>query len=131
MHEFSTAQQILEAALATAKEHNAAKIIRIDLEIGSLTFLNPRQLRFSLRVLSKDTIAEKAAVRIRRTPATVECWDCGYAGVAKYSGPEQHLNPLLILQCPRCQSMNTGILEGRSCNIRTIRIAKQLKSENN
>jgi hydrogenase nickel incorporation protein HypA/HybF len=125
MHEFSTAQQILEAALATAKEHAATKIIGINLEIGSLTFLNPQQLRFSLKILSKDTIAEKAVVRIKTTPATVECRDCGYTGLAKYSGPELHLNPLLILQCPRCQSMNTEIVEGRSCNIKSIRIVRK------
>jgi len=62
MHEFSMAQQIFSIVMKVAKENNVKKILEINIEVGQLTFLNPDQLKFALKVLSEDTIAQDAKI---------------------------------------------------------------------
>ena len=123
MHEFSTAQTILNTVLTVAQEHRAIKILQVDLEIGELTFLNPEQLKFSLNILMKGTIAEGASVRIRRSRAKIRCERCGYEGATRNEDTEDHyLSFMHILQCRKCGSTTTQVIGGKDCNIKSIKV---------
>lgn len=125
MHEFSTAQGIMEVVLNAAKAHNAKRVTEVSLEIGALTLLNPKQLIFSLQILSKKTVAEGAKFKINYVPARLKCSNCGYEGKLKASFRDENhdwLTILFRLECPNCQSKDVNVLEGKSCVVKGIKI---------
>jgi len=123
MHEFSTMQMILNSVLEAAEARGADKILEIRLKIGSLTFLNPEQLGFAFSVLSKDTLAEDAKLKISIVKPKIKCLDCGYIGRGKYEGPEIHvLGVPVSIKCEKCGSRNIKFIHGRECEIKSISI---------
>jgi len=124
MHEFSTAKGILETVLKVAKENGAKCITEVNLEIGPLTMLNPEQLQFSFQVLSENTMARGAKLNISFSPMKLLCHNCGFDGKISTDTLEDSLGVMTLLNCPKCGSSDTEIDEGRSCNIRNIKVEK-------
>ncbi|RLG50592.1 MAG: hydrogenase maturation nickel metallochaperone HypA [Thermoproteota archaeon] len=120
MHEFSVAQAILDVVLRAAHEHGAKRVLEVTLEVGELSFLSLEQLELSFKVLSEGTIAEGAELKFEVKRASIRCLRCGYEGEASAPEPESHLLPLAV-QCPACSSLETVILDGRGCVVRSIR----------
>lgn len=69
MHDLHAADQILKLALDKANEHNLLRIKKIEIELGSIVEhgeeINPDNLRFNLRLLAKNTPADKAEIVIK------------------------------------------------------------------
>jgi hydrogenase nickel incorporation protein HypA/HybF len=126
MHEFSMAQQIFNIVMKVAKDNGVRKILEMNLEVGKLTFLNPEQLKFALKVLSEDTIAQDAKINIEIIQPEIKCNNCGYTGGISYSGPEYHTTyPIILLKCPKCGNSDIEVIRGRECNIKNIKAIKQ------
>jgi len=126
MHEFSMAQQIFNIVMKVAKENGVEKILEINLEVGQLTFLNPDQLKFALKVLSEDTIAKDAQIKIEIIQPEIRCNNCQYTGKISYNGPEYHaIYPVAFLKCPKCGNSDVEIIRGRECNIKNIKAIRQ------
>ena len=123
MHEFSTMQAILETVLSAANVHKAERVLEINLEIGELTFLNQEQLRFAFSVLSENTIAKNANLRIKGIQPRIKCSSCDYEGPLKYERPEYHiLGVPLPLRCMKCGSVDVKITSGRGCSVKNVKI---------
>lgn len=127
MHEFSTAQAILNTILDAAKSYPVEKIIQIKLEIGEFTLLNHAQLRFALKTISKGTPAEGAKILIKTLKGKIKCSDCGYEGELESLPPHSYVISFSPFQCPKCGSPDTDILGGRETNIKDIKL--KLKTE--
>ncbi len=120
------AQQIFNIVMKVAKENEVKKILEINLEIGKLTFLNPDQLKFALKILSENTIAQDAEIRIEIVQPEIQCDNCGYTGKISYNGPEYHtVYPIMFLKCPKCGNLDVKIIKGRECNIKNIKAIRQ------
>jgi len=124
MHEFSTAKGIVDTLIAVAKEHEAKRITEVNLEIGILTMLNPEQLEFSFQVLTEDTIAKGAKLNISHTPMKLVCRSCRFSGEISTEKIDDALDVISLLKCPKCGSNDTEIDDGRSCNIKDIKVEK-------
>jgi len=124
MHEFSTAKGIVETIIIVAKEHEAKRITEVNLEIGILTMLNPEQLEFSFQVLTEDTIAKGAKLNISYTPMKLVCRSCRFSGRISTEKIDDALDVISLLKCPKCGSSDSEIDEGRSCNIKDIKVEK-------
>ena len=123
MHEFAMAERILKAVLDTAESKKASKILKINLEVGELTFLSHEQLRFCIQVLSKGTLAEDSEVAIAATRVHIQCSKCGYTGPVEYLGEEIHsMVPIPILTCTRCGSTEADVTGGNECTVKSIRV---------
>ncbi len=120
MHEFSVAQLVLEAVLKAAAKHGARRVLEVTLEVGELSLLNLEQLEFSFKVLSKGTIVEDAKLRFEVRRTVIRCLKCGYEGMAASAELESHLPPLVV-QCPACRSLETEMLDGRGCCVKSIK----------
>ncbi len=76
MHEMSLAQGVIEAVEAQAGPGAFSRVERIVLEVGALSCVDPHALEFCFGAVSKDTLAEGAALEIRTPPGTAHCFGC-------------------------------------------------------
>ena len=79
MHEVSICQHLLTLLSQEAKQHGVSKIIRLRLEIGRLSCLDPDALCFAFDAMAPGTIAEAAMLQIDQPPVRATCGDCGAA----------------------------------------------------
>jgi hydrogenase nickel incorporation protein HypA/HybF len=110
MHELAVTQQILDIALAKARENGASEIQLIQLVIGDMTSIIDDSVQFYFDILSKNTIASKARLDIQRVPVELRCRNCRTAFT-----PSVH-----PWQCPRCQSWNFEIISGNEFYVASL-----------
>lgn len=94
MHELSIARQILDIALAQAREHQAKRVTQFAIEMSAAVDESEDALRFHLEILTQGTPAEGAAFEITRVPSHWRCIKCGHEFVQEYPGQA----------CPQCHS---------------------------
>ena len=121
MHEGSITTQIVESVLKEANQQKAKKVIEVHLVIGSLTFLNPEQVKFWYEMLTKETIMENSRLVVEENQGTVRCSRCDYEGSFKYvDDPALHA-PIPTLQCPKCENI-VEIVSGKDCIVKSIKM---------
>ncbi len=121
MHEGSITTQIVQSVLKEANHRKAKKVVEVDLVMGSLTFLNPEQVRFWYKMLTEETIMKDSKLVIEEKEGTVRCPECGYAGGFKYADDSALHMPMPTLQCPKCDG-KVEIVSGKDCLIKSIRM---------
>ena len=89
MHEPSLATDLVNTAIATAKQNNAQKVLSVTVEIGELAMVNPEQLAFMYEVLTEENMLKGSKLHIETVPAVMECKNCGYKGPVedRYTAP--------------------------------------------
>ena len=122
MHELSMAQGILNAVLEAAEENDAIEVTDIVIEIGRLAMLNPEQVKFMLSVLSENTIAENANITIENIDVEIECYACGFKGIANVDDSD-HYAPMIL--CPKCESHRVDVINGKDVTVKNISIEKE------
>ena len=96
MHEFSLAQGLLNQLLQLADKHRAEKIIRVRVEIGSMSGIVVDSFSFGFEVLSKENDLTRGAVLdITEKKPIYRCLECGTECAVTNSD-----NAL----CPQCNS---------------------------
>ncbi len=126
MHEFSIMVDIVQAALKSMENYEVENVEKVFLDVGELTFLNPRQLQFSFEVLTKDNALKGADLIIDVMKPEVECISCDYKGSLDNRSEEDHFRIPLIF-CPKCRG-GVKLLSGRECVLRKIQM--NLKENN-
>lgn len=97
----------------------------VELEIGTLTFLNPEQLEFWIQEGFKKTLADGALLKVKMIKPRVHCEECDYRGVLNLShDPIFHLLAPSF-SCPSCGSKKILLKKGRECRIGKIQILKE------
>ncbi len=124
MHELSIASNLVESVLEFATAPPPKKVLKVLLQIGELTCVEPDQLQFCYSAVIKETPIEDSTLEIERVPAEVNCPHCGYAGPPKYWTDALAAAPVATLQCPTC-GRATETRHGHDCTIRTIRYVEQ------
>jgi hydrogenase nickel incorporation protein HypA/HybF len=124
MHELSIASTLVESVLDFANTPPPKKVLKVLLQIGELTCVEPEQLSFCYSAVIQDTPIEGSTLEIERVPAEVACPHCGYAGPPKYWEDALSAAPVATLQCPTC-GKTTETTHGHDCTIRTIRYVEQ------
>ncbi|MFX1367039.1 MAG: hydrogenase maturation nickel metallochaperone HypA [Promethearchaeota archaeon] len=121
MHEFSAACSIVDAAVEAAKSHNVKKVYAVNVDVGEFTFLIPEQLQFNFEIASKNTIVERAALKINLVKGQLKCNDCGYEGESQSA---LDLPPQVAIfapmKCPKCDGSNTILTGGKDFIITNI-----------
>ena len=77
MHEAAVAESILNIALKIAEENDAKKIREVGLKIGEMAGIEVEALTLSFDVLKTGTVAENAALKIKKIPIRAKCNKCG------------------------------------------------------
>jgi hydrogenase nickel incorporation protein HypA/HybF len=119
MHEFSVTNQIVEAVLHEAKNHNVKSVDEVHLEIGELTFLGHEQMKFAYQVLTEKNMLKGSKVIISEKKAKIKCSQCDYNGKIEYDYDKSFHFSLPMFTCPEC-SNPVDIVEGKECIITRI-----------
>jgi hydrogenase nickel incorporation protein HypA/HybF len=110
LHELSIAEdmfRVIEKALGCRRE-----LCTVTLVLGPLSGVSGEALRFCFGEVASSRGFGRPELVIRRTPARIECSDCGLGYEAEdfYDG------------CPSCGSLNRRILSGRECMVESVEI---------
>ncbi len=122
MHEVATSQSLADAVLREAKNRNATRVLRVELEIGELSFLEPEQVGFWVELNLQGTIAEGAKLDIKLVEPVISCQECGYSGGIQVTEDPAYHFMLPTFQCPRCGSSQLKVERGRECTLRRIEL---------
>lgn len=110
MHEMSIAEGILDIALDSARENDAAKITKVGLRIGEMAGIELKSLEMSWRMLIAGTMAEGAELAVEKVPLIGRCSKCGR---------EYHIENY-DFWCPECQDGVLVIQSGREMQVAYI-----------
>lgn len=102
MHEASLVKSLLAIIEEQKKLHGFARVASMTLSVGRLGCVEPEALRFAFDVLSKETVAEGAALTFDIQPIVVNCLGC-----AEDSRVEAFPD-----DCPRCGCPDVVVVEG-------------------
>ncbi len=112
MHEMSIAMSIVDLATGQAQKEMARKVVEVELDIGTISGIEIRALEFALEIAVKDTMLEKARIRINQIEAVSECLECG-----NVFDPGEHFS-----RCPGCNALHTRFIKGREMQVRSLLI---------
>ena len=122
MHEAAIACSLADAVLREAKKRNATRVLKVEVEIGELSFLEPEQVGFWTELSFQSTIAEGAKLDIKPVEPLVTCPQCGYSGgIQVVEHPDYHFM-LPVFQCPHCHSSRLSVERGRECALRRVEL---------
>jgi hydrogenase nickel incorporation protein HypA/HybF len=113
MHELPATQGILDVVLETARDAGAERVLTVDLVIGDLSSMVDDSVQFYFDVLSRDTAAAGAVLRIRRSPARAVCFSCG---------ADYQVSPPLDPACTACAALTIQVSGGREFHIDSIEV---------
>jgi hydrogenase nickel incorporation protein HypA/HybF len=119
MHEFGITSRIVQAVLRAAHTNRANRVMRVDLLIGQLTFLNPAQVKLAYGILAKGTLLEGSELLISQSVGLVECQDCHFLKEVEMSsslGITDFSSSIPLLACPHCGGKGT-VIRGKECQI--------------
>ena len=118
MHEMTVTQGIMDIVLKTARDNNASKVKAVNLTVGTLAQVVPDCVAFYFEILTKDTVAEGAALNIETVQARARCSGCGH----EFEADD------MLLKCPQCGDVLGKLISGRELAVTSIDIDKPAKS---
>ena len=103
MHELSLCQNIIDQLHDLARQHKAAAVRRVEVQIGVLSGVEPQLLEQAFLFAKAGTLAEHAVMRTELVQPRVACLACGAETAAAPSD----------LRCADCGSCETRLVSGR------------------
>jgi hydrogenase nickel incorporation protein HypA/HybF len=112
MHETALARDLLESVERSLGTDNA-RIVRLDIRIGSASGIMAHALRFAFEVLAEGTRAEGAELAIVFVSARSRCGNCGI--LFQFEG--------MIGRCPACQQLGGELVSGDEIILNAIEVS--------
>ena len=112
MHELAITQSMLEIVLKQAEQAQAKKVTKINLVIGDMTGVVSDSVQFYLDILTKETIAEGAAVSFTMVPSQAKCRTCNQTFELKE----------FDWTCPNCQGNIIDVISGKELLVESIEV---------
>lgn len=112
MHEMSLCHSILQIVQDEARAKGFTRVREVCLEIGELAAVEPDALRFGFDVVTRDSLADGARLRIERVPGRAWCMPCAMEVPLARRGDA----------CPRCGSWQLQVLAGDAMRIKELEV---------
>ena len=112
MHELGITENIVNVTLAKADEAQASKVLKINLVIGELSGFVADCIQFYFDTLSKDTIAQGAALHFETVSAQLRCRSCSAVFRPRDT----------LWSCPKCGGQSVEISKGRELYIESMEV---------
>jgi len=105
-------QSALAAALESARQAGAQRVLVIRLRVGALSGVVPEALEFAFQALAPGTSAEGARLAVEPVPARFWCAPCA----AEFTADE------FFAECPACHTPSTQLRAGRELQLASLEI---------
>lgn len=105
-------QSALAAALDSARQVGAQRVVVIRLRIGALSGVVPEALEFAFQALAPGTAADGAQLAVEYVPARFWCASCS----AEFTADE------FFAECPACHTPSTQLRAGRELQLASMEI---------
>jgi hydrogenase nickel incorporation protein HypA/HybF len=112
MHEISLAEEVIRMTEDEAQKHNANVISEIVIEVGSLSGVDADAFESALKLISENSVLDKAEIIIRRINGSGFCLNCS----AEFPMTQR------MESCPFCRSFPSEIKGGDEFRIRSLTI---------
>ena len=117
MHEFGITARIVDAVMGAAQENGGNKVLKVDLRIGKLTFLNLEQVRYAYVLLVKGTLLVDSELDIEEVEGVIKCINCLEQKEVHFKG--ECMEPLPLFSCSNCGG-KVEIIAGKECLVKGI-----------
>ena len=133
MHEWALADAVITTAVEESKKAKLKKVKRINIKLGELQQIEIAIFKFALKEImnSQSPVIKSASIKIEKEPAVLKCnicahnWD--FRSAIKQLNEDKvesiHFIPEVAhvyIRCPKCNSPDFEILEGRGVSITSI-----------
>ena len=113
MHELGIMTGVMDAAVASAREAGATRLLKVTLSIGEMTEAIEDALQFAFEALREtDPFTADAEIDIHMIRPKSRCLECG----AEFEHDRFHMF------CPECDSFATELICGRELQIDSIEV---------
>lgn len=112
MHEVAAMQAVVTTVLETMQHTGASRVIGVRLLLGASGHFTEEAARQHFQMLTRDTLAEGAALAISWIPATFQCFAC----LHRFESCEQ----TDLATCPRCGESALPIAHQDVCTVEAI-----------
>jgi hydrogenase nickel incorporation protein HypA/HybF len=112
VHELSLVASVFEVLEEKAREHGAARVTKVVLDVGIMSGAVPDLLESAFEAYKRGTLAAGARLEIVVVPVKVRCPDCGGEAVREDAD----------FSCSGCGSRRVEIVEGRELVIEKIEL---------
>jgi hydrogenase nickel incorporation protein HypA/HybF len=110
MHELSIAQSIVEIVEEEAFKNNVHVVAEVEVEVGTLSGIEPDALEFAWEVASYAGVAKGSKLTIRKVQACGRCSECNHEfNVENF-----------YEACPECKNPWFDVIQGREMKIIAI-----------
>ncbi|HUJ87368.1 MAG TPA: hydrogenase maturation nickel metallochaperone HypA [Burkholderiales bacterium] len=110
MHELALSESIVQLVLECARSENLHAVTRVTLEVGAGAGVEAEALRFCFDIVSADTPAQGAELRIETVPLRGRCLRCA----AEFEPAS------LVDSCPTCGAYAPELLSGRELRVKSL-----------
>ena len=114
MHELSLCMNLIDQLTALAARHQATAVARIELQVGTLSGVEPLLLEDAFPMASAGSIAEKAVLAIKIIAPQIRCRRCHLEAQAE---PNR-------LVCTSCGSLDTELLRGQDLILSRVELVR-------
>jgi len=112
VHELSLVASVFEVLEEKAREHGAARVTKVVLDVGIMSGAVPDLIESAFEAYKRGTLAAGARLEIVVVPVKVRCPDCGGEAVREDAD----------FSCAGCGSRRVEIVEGRELVIEKIEL---------
>jgi hydrogenase nickel incorporation protein HypA/HybF len=113
MHELSILENIVDIAAYELKRSGGLSIETIELEIGTLSGVEPDALEFAWPEATRSSVLENTVKVIRYLPGKAKCRDCDLDFDLSH----------FYDNCPNCGSYYKDITQGKELNVKSLEIS--------
>jgi hydrogenase nickel incorporation protein HypA/HybF len=113
MHEMSIVEALIELVNEQRRAHPGAQVLTVGVRVGRLRQIEPEMLRFCFNAAAAGTPLEQATLAIEECDASARCHACHLVFPVEQNW----------FECPRCHSLNAGLLSGNELQLTTVELA--------
>jgi hydrogenase nickel incorporation protein HypA/HybF len=113
VHELALCQEILAIAEAEVRRRRFTRVRAVRLEVGAFACASPDAIAFCFDAVTRETLADGAALEVVRIPGEGVCLNCGerVVGVADRAHP-----------CPACGHAALAVQGGDGLRVTELEV---------
>ncbi|WP_018606878.1 hydrogenase maturation nickel metallochaperone HypA [Uliginosibacterium gangwonense] len=112
MHETAIVQGLIRILEQQAAQHEVSAICKVNVKVGRLRAVEPRQLIACFEIYAEGTVAQGAELAIVALPVRACCKAC----LCEFEVPRFHF------ECPGCGGGDVDVIQGQELYIESFEV---------